>query len=156
MQFDEEFFRVIACLEGASVSYAVAGGVALAWHGTPRFTRDIDLVVPSDQLTAITQLLEPLGYHASAPPSAFTSGHFKLARFIKTSPDGDHLLLDLLLTDSPRALRVLQDHIATDGPDHAVRIVSRDDLIWMKTLRNSPQDQVDITHLQQAASNDQN
>jgi hypothetical protein len=58
----ERFFsRVVPALESASVPYMLTGSVANSLHGTPRSTRDLDVVIdPSgEQLTALVkQLLE--------------------------------------------------------------------------------------------------
>ena len=40
-----EFYRVITALEHAEIDYAVCGGIAVAIHGCPRVTNDLDLLV---------------------------------------------------------------------------------------------------------------
>lgn len=147
MDLDQEFFTIVAALEETGIPYAVAGGIALAWHGHPRFTRDIDIVVLAEAMPDATRALHTAGYLPSAPPWRFTSGHFQLARFLKTAEDGDHLELDLLITDSPEAEQVVRAAVITQGNSHLVRIVSRKHLIWMKSLRSSAQDKIDIENL---------
>src|SRR5690606_3415455 len=45
MELVSEFERIIDALQASGVDYAVCGGVALAIHGQPRATRDIDLLL---------------------------------------------------------------------------------------------------------------
>jgi hypothetical protein len=44
------------------IPYAVAGGMALFFHGLRRFTEDVDILVRPDDLKEIHQRLEGLGY----------------------------------------------------------------------------------------------
>ena len=45
-----ELERVIDALSGARVPYALCGGLALAIHGHPRATKDIDLLIPPESI----------------------------------------------------------------------------------------------------------
>ena len=45
-----EIRDLLTALERGGAKYAVAGAVALAVHGVPRATTDIDLLVPADQV----------------------------------------------------------------------------------------------------------
>ena len=49
-------------LEQLGIPYAVAGGMALFFHGYRRFTEDVDLLVTRDGLRLIHEKLEGLGY----------------------------------------------------------------------------------------------
>jgi len=48
MNVFEEFKRVVLELEKQKVRYAIVGGVAMAFYTEPRFTRDIDILVESE------------------------------------------------------------------------------------------------------------
>jgi hypothetical protein len=48
MNVFEEFKRLVLEFEYQKVRYALVGGVAMAFYTEPRFTRDIDLLVNSD------------------------------------------------------------------------------------------------------------
>lgn len=54
-------------LDALGIPYAVAGGMALFFHGYRRFTEVVDLLVTRDDLQAIHEKLEGLGY---VPPFA--------------------------------------------------------------------------------------
>jgi hypothetical protein len=60
---------IIRTLNGASVRYLVAGGLAVVAHGYVRFTADIDLIVDLDpeNVRRATAALAKLGYRPRAP-----------------------------------------------------------------------------------------
>ena len=53
--------RITKHLAEFGIPYAIAGGMALFYHGYRRFTEDIDIVVTSAGLTQIHEQLEGLG-----------------------------------------------------------------------------------------------
>lgn len=59
--------RIARKLDELGVPYAVAGGMALFFHGYRRFTEDVDILVSRDGLNAIHKQLEGRGY---VPPFA--------------------------------------------------------------------------------------
>lgn len=68
MHFEEEsavqksLRRVARRLDEIGVPYAVAGGMALFFHGYRRFTEDVDILVNRDGLKLLHEKLEGLGY----------------------------------------------------------------------------------------------
>ena len=56
--------KIASQLERLGIEYAVAGGMALFFHGYRRFTEDIDILVTADSLKRIHDNLEGLGYVA--------------------------------------------------------------------------------------------
>lgn len=68
MHFEEEsgvqkaLRRLARRLDDLGVPYAVAGGMALFFHGFRRFTEDVDVLVNRDGLKRIHDALEGLGY----------------------------------------------------------------------------------------------
>jgi hypothetical protein len=59
--------KIVQRLEELGVPYAVAGAMALFFHGFRRFTEDVDILVTPDGLRLIHERLEGLGY---LPPFA--------------------------------------------------------------------------------------
>lgn len=51
-------------LEALGIPYAIAGGMALFFHGYRRFTEDVDILVTRESLQQIHERLEGLGYVA--------------------------------------------------------------------------------------------
>jgi hypothetical protein len=54
--------RITQRLDELRIPYAVAGGMALFFHGLRRFTEDVDILVTSEGLERIHRDLEGLGY----------------------------------------------------------------------------------------------
>jgi hypothetical protein len=54
--------RLVLRLEDLGVDYAIAGGMALFFHGYRRFTEDVDVLVTPEGLQQIHDRLEGLGY----------------------------------------------------------------------------------------------
>jgi len=45
MEHQSDFRELLALLNAHRVEYAIVGGYALAWHGAPRFTGDLDILI---------------------------------------------------------------------------------------------------------------
>ncbi|WP_243439478.1 nucleotidyl transferase AbiEii/AbiGii toxin family protein [Fundidesulfovibrio soli] len=70
MQLDYE--GLFKALSEAGIRYLLTGGVAVNFHGLPRMTFDVDLIVlfERDNLERLTTLLEGLGYVPRLPVPA--------------------------------------------------------------------------------------
>jgi hypothetical protein len=62
---EETLARAVALLEGAGVPYMVTGSVAASYHGRPRATHDVDVVIdPSPgQLEALLEAFRDAGFY---------------------------------------------------------------------------------------------
>jgi len=49
MQPHKDLFEFIELLNANGVEYLIVGGFAVAWHGYPRFTADIDFLIRPDR-----------------------------------------------------------------------------------------------------------
>lgn len=148
MNIFEDFVRLADALHVQRIPYALCGGVSLAFHGLARFTRDIDLVIPAEKLADFTQTVGSLGYEPSAEPWTFTAGHFTLHRFARV--EGEFfLLLDVLCALSPEAREVVGSAFwQADSLGTPIAIANKESLVWMKRLRSSAQDLLDIQMLE--------
>src|SRR3989337_2924651 len=54
--------RITQRLRELNIPYAVAGGMALFFHGLRRFTEDVDILVTREGLNEVHRHLEGLGY----------------------------------------------------------------------------------------------
>jgi len=54
--------RIAARLDELGIDYAIAGGMAMFFHGYRRFTEDVDVLVTPEGLTRIHEELEGRGY----------------------------------------------------------------------------------------------
>ena len=78
MEIQKDFKELLELLNAHEVEYLVVGGYALAFHGAPRFTGDIDLFVKPDAQNAkrILSALDEFGF-----------GSLNLSQADFTSPD---------------------------------------------------------------------
>ena len=140
MNIFEEFRKIVKAIEANNLKYALVGGVALAFHDQPRFTRDIDLLVIPDDMDNFADVLSKLDFIVSATPWTFKNIDMTLHRFIKIVGD-DHLQLDVLTANSERSQQIIQNALDAESEHGTVRVALIEDLIWMKRKRNSDQDQ---------------
>ena len=78
MEIQKDFEELLELFNNHKVEYLIVGGYALAFHGAPRFTGDIDLLVKADSENAkrILSALEEFGF-----------GSLKLSENDFTSPN---------------------------------------------------------------------
>jgi hypothetical protein len=64
MEIQKDFKELFECFNANRVSYLIVGGYAMAFHGAPRFTGDIDLYVKPDPENAerILKALDMFGF----------------------------------------------------------------------------------------------
>jgi hypothetical protein len=64
MEGQPDFRELLALFNARTVEYVIVGGYALALHGAPRFTGDLDLLVKPDPANArrIVAALEEFGF----------------------------------------------------------------------------------------------
>ena len=66
MELQKDFKEFFECLNARRVEYLIVGSYALAFHGSPRFTGDIDVYVKPDRINAdkIISALDDFGFGA--------------------------------------------------------------------------------------------
>ena len=57
MNVFEEFIHMVKAFETRGVRYALVGGVVMAFYTEPRFTRDIDLLIDSEDYAKTEDIL---------------------------------------------------------------------------------------------------
>jgi hypothetical protein len=62
------------------IEYAICGGVALAIHGAPRATKDIDLLAREADLPRLREVVRTCGFTLEALPMTFSSGGISIRR----------------------------------------------------------------------------
>jgi hypothetical protein len=143
----DEFLHLVEGLNERSIEYALCGGMALAVHGSPRATIDIDLLVLPESVDEVFSLAHDLDYKIRGKDLSFAGGAIEIRRISKIdSESGDLLSLDLLLV-TPQIEGIWSARIRTVWENHRLSVVSRDGLIALKTLRGSGQDFDDIQKL---------
>lgn len=137
---------ITAALDAAEVDYALCGGLALAVHGAPRATADIDLLVPPDAVDAALSVAREEGFTFVASPISFSSG-VELRRVTRIL--GAHALtLDVLVAAGPlEAAFATRTRVRVGAAE--LWVIGRDGLIAMKVLAGRHQDLADIARLQE-------
>jgi hypothetical protein len=142
----DETMGLLAELERHGVPYAVAGALALAIHGVPRATTDIDLLVRRDDVEATLEVARARGFGVQALPMRFSDG-LEVRRSSKVDTTV-MLTLDLLLVnENLEPVWASRERVATERGD--VWVVSRQGLIEMKAWAGREQDLADIRRLRE-------
>jgi hypothetical protein len=140
----EETVGLLAELERRGIPYAVAGAVALAIHGVPRATTDLDLLVDPPDLDAVLAVTRARQFGVEALPMRFGDG-MEVRRVTKV--EGPEMLtLDLLLVNpNLEPVWTSRERVRTERGE--LWVVSRPGLIQMKAWAGRHQDLADIERL---------
>ena len=148
MDLYDEFFSLIEAFDAAAVPYAVCGGIAVAIHGYPRFTEDIDLLIhPADeqralQVAAACQLTLEGG---RLPMGEGVSSKWEIVRVSKVV--GRSLLtLDLMIVAEEVQL-AWDDRAVVEYSGRQISVVSRPGLKLLKQLAGRRKDLLDLEQL---------
>ena len=145
----ETFFSVTEALEESAVSYAIIGGFAMAFHDVVRATRDIDILILSPELPDVEEILLKLGLrHSGRPFPIGKDPSFTFHRFVSFTGT-DHVIVDVICSSDRRIEEIVRESIVAKTDRGPVRIARENDLVWLKQLRLSPQDQIDIDRLRE-------
>jgi hypothetical protein len=153
-----ELEGLVVAFDTANVAYAVCGGLALAVHGLPRATMDIDVLVVPEQLSDAIAVAKTCGFDVPARKMVFglASGrHREVQRISKLdSTTGKLLSLDLIVVND-ELTTVWKTRMRVDTGRRIVSVVSRDGLVTMKRIAGRPQDLLDIANLENAPNEDE-
>lgn len=137
-------------LRDAGRRFALAGGMAVAIRGEPRFTRDIDLVVvaPSDrEMESLVFGLRGSGYEVVALVEHEARGRLATARLVASSG----LVVDLIAATCGIEAEIVEraTAVAIRGIGE-IRVARAEELLAMKILSMTdrrPQDRIDAANL---------
>jgi hypothetical protein len=149
MNIVDELHAITAALRGAAIPYAVCGGIAVTVYGATRTTKDIDIAIAREHLSAALAAVAPLGYSIPAGPMVFGEGtpQERHVQRVNKIAGPHHLVLDLLLAEAAYA-GVLDDRVEVPLPAGSITFVSRDTLLRMKRLAGRAIDLADIEKLE--------
>ena len=154
-----DFQTLFRKLNGAGIDYLVVGGLAVNFHGVPRMTYDIDLMIlfePENVLKLVTKLTR-WGYKPKIPVDPrdladetkrtswiLEKGMKALNFYSETLPIGE---IDILI-DTPVPYEELKGRaIKVELQDEKIPTVSVHDLIELKLRAGRKQDLADVEHL---------
>jgi len=144
MDLYDELRGLVAVLEQQHVEYAICGGVALAFHGYPRFTKDIDLLILATDCDRVLAIAERRGFLDPAGRIPFENGDvYRTSKIAGT----DILTLDLLVVNAPlEDVWNGREVYCWKGLD--VQVVSAQGLVKMKRMAGRDQDLLDVKKLE--------
>ena len=147
MEIQKDFKELLELFNTHKVEYLIVGGYALAFHGAPRFTGDIDLLVKADSENAkrILSALEGFGF-----------GSVKLSEADFTSPNNVIQLgappvrVDIMTSLTAVGWEKAEaDKVQGNYGDIAVYFISKDDFIANKRALGRKKDLADLEALGQ-------
>jgi hypothetical protein len=145
----EEFRRLVSRFNSEQIDYAVCGGWALAIHGAPRATVDIDFLIPAEDLSTVWKIAQEFGYDVEGLPLSFDNGIIEIRRISKIEQKSKVLItIDFLLV-TEGLKEVWDKREIFDWEDEKVTTISRDGLIYMKQISGRQKDLGDIESLRE-------
>jgi hypothetical protein len=148
-----ELIALISALRNANLPFAVCGGLAMAIHGHPRATQDIDILIQKERLAEVLAVARSVGFWIPSgrmPFKAKSPSAMEIYRVSKAV--GDKLIpLDLMLV-SPILEGIWNGRISGQIGDVECTVVSAEGLIRMKEIAARKQDLADIETLRQGRS----
>lgn len=153
-----ELEALVDAFETEGVPYALCGGLALAVHGHPRATKDIDVLVQPGDLDRALAVARQLGFDVPARKMTFglrAGRPRQMQRVSKLDPDtGELLALDLLLVN-PELEAVWASRDTLHAGDRKLVVVSREGLATMKRIAGRRQDLADLARLEGTEDDDE-
>lgn len=141
-----EFTKIVSAFEDNGLEYAVCGGLAMAIHGYPRATMDIDLLIPDRSLEKAFEIATENGFDIRGLDISFKEPAVEIRRVSKIIGDAI-LCLDLLLViDEIEDVWSTRERVNYDG--RPMSVVSREGLIKLKKRAGRPQDIADIYRIE--------
>lgn len=145
MDIIEELYGVVDVLAANEVNYAICGGLAVAIHGRPRMTVDIDLLVSATRIEEAAKAAAEAGFDdvtgwINLPKTNI--GVERLYRVNKIQGEG-FLTLDLLEFPAGSG-NILDDIEIFELGERQLKVLSKPSLIRMKEGTGRTQDQLDV------------
>jgi hypothetical protein len=145
MPFPEDWRQFIESLNSSGVEYLVVGAVSLAYHGFPRYTGDLDVLIRNspDNAKRLEAALAEFGLAALGLKAADFVGSYRVVQ-LGVAPNRIDLLTSLtgLTFDEAWVNRI---ETVMDGT--RVNLIGRDALIRNKRLTGRAQDKADLEAL---------
>lgn len=140
---ESELRELVRLFNQEKIEYALCGGMAVAIHGFPRFTKDIDFLVPPESLDRARAIAATVGFLDESGRIPFSDSD--VYRVLKTEGP-DFRVLDLLV---PKRLDTIawQQRQWFDWEGLSICTVSVEGLIEMKRTAGRDIDLIDIKKL---------
>ncbi len=133
--------RALRALHKAKVPFAVIGATALGARGLPRFTKDLDLVVTTDDAWSALDALESTGFRSAAPINRDDDPE---PMYVLSHGTGE---VDLLVASGEPESTVIAEAKAADLFGVRVPIATLEHLVLMYLYSNQPRHQGDLARI---------
>ena len=150
MDLPLDFKELLEAFDSAEVDALVVGGYAVAFHGRPRATKDIDILLGGDEanLARAARALDGFGAPANVVRAVAEMGPTEVV-FMGQPP----LRIDFLRTiDGVESSALFERAVKGVLDGIAVRFISLDDLIANKRAAGRPLDLIDATFLERVSA----
>ena len=146
MALSNDLREFIESLNSRGIEYLIVGAHSLAFHGRPRYTGDLDILIRSTRENAakIVDLLNAFGFTDAAFKESDFSEPGQLIQ-LGRAPNRIDLLTSITGVSTDEAFA---SKVAAELDGIAVSILSKDALIRNKRAVGRPQDIADLTALE--------
>jgi hypothetical protein len=145
MNVEKDFADLCSLFNEKSVDYLIVGGYAVAFHGAPRFTGDLDILVRPDaeQVRTVLEAVSTFGFPAQNLQAAYILENHKILQMGHV-PVQVHLMTDISGVSWDRAWQSREKGTYGDVP---VFFIGREALIENKRASGRTKDLADVEAL---------
>ncbi len=158
------YLELFSALDRHKVDYLLIGGLAVSLHGVERATMDVDITVAMNpaNLGALIETAKELELSPVLPVPLESLSNIELLRewhvqrhleaFALRTPELAGVTIDVLLFPPVDFVGMQQRAVEFNIAGTAIKVVSIDDLIALKSAVGRPVDISDVEHLQRIRS----
>jgi hypothetical protein len=143
-ELGDDLREFVESLNSRGVDYTIVGAFAVAYHGYPRYTGDLDILVRQDREN-VTRLLEALA--AFGFPLSVTASDMLEPKVMLTLGEIPNRIDVLTHIDGVTTDAVWATRIASKLDGLPVSFIARDELLTNKRAANRPKDLADVAEL---------
>ena len=146
MEVAPDFDEFIACLTAHGVEFVIVGAYALAYHGAPRFTGDLDVLIrPTiDNASRLLKALEAFGFPVTELTPEAVADRRRMIE-MGVPPVQIHVMSAISGVEWPE---IWDRHEQGPFGRHVVSYIGRETLIRNKRAAGRPKDLSDVDALE--------
>lgn len=145
MEIHPDFSELLKLFEAFRVEYVIVGGYALAFHGAPRYTGDLDILVSTDSENA-DRVMDALAEFGFGESNLSASDFTEEGRFVRLGHPP--VRIDVLTSISGVSWEAVHTNRVRDTlGDMQVNFIGRRDFIINKRASGRAKDLADIEAL---------
>lgn len=143
----DEFIGIVNALNEREMDYAVCGGWAMAIHGFPRATTDIDILILAEDFERAKAVAVEQGFDIEGLPLNFDGGKTLIRRISKIDTETKTLItLDLIFATEVYE-SAWRSRLVVGWNSGEYRVVDKAGMIVMKERAGRPKDLIDLEFL---------